>query len=314
MIGRKLEDAVENLLGDYQCGFRKNRSTIDQISALKCIFEKLYEFNIDIHQLFIDFRQAYDSIHRESLFLILREMGIHPKLRRLVRLTLTNSTAMVKIKNDKTEVFEIKKGLRQGDPLSTGLFNICLEYVMRKIPVNPGGTIFDRTCQFLAFADDLVLLARNQTTLRECFSKMLLSSKEIGLAVNVEKTKYMVNSRKKETFRNIKSFECNGGVYERVNEFKYLGAQINDQNEMHLEIRARMAAGNRCYYALQKLLRSSYLNRKLKILVYRVVIRPIVLYGSETWTLRKSDKELLRAWERKILRRVFAAVCDNGEW
>ena len=61
------------------------------------------------------------------------------------------------------------------------------------------------------------------------------------------------------------------------------------------------------------LLRSSYLNRKLKVLVYRVVIRPIVLYGSETWTLRKSDEELLRAWERKILRRVFGAVCDNGE-
>ena len=72
----------------------------------------------------------------------------------------------------------------------------------------------------------------------------------------------------------MKNFECCGGSYDRINEFKYLGAEINDENDMCLEIRARLAAVNRCYYASQKLLRLLYLNRKLKVLVYKVIIKP----------------------------------------
>jgi hypothetical protein len=73
--------------------------------------------------------------------------------------------------------------------------------------------------------------------------------------------------------------------FESVNEFTYLGVQINSQNKVSDEIRKRIQAGNRCYYANKKLLSNKLLNYKSKIQIYKTLIRPTVTYGSETWVL-----------------------------
>jgi uncharacterized protein YktA (UPF0223 family) len=63
---------TEEILEDYQYGFRKGWSTTDQIFMLRQIIEKTYEFNVDIHQLFIDYKQAYDSINRQQMYKIMK--------------------------------------------------------------------------------------------------------------------------------------------------------------------------------------------------------------------------------------------------
>lgn len=65
------------LLGDYQCGFRPNRSILDQIHTIRQILEKCLEYNVETHYLFIDFRAAYDTIKREEMLIILKELGCH---------------------------------------------------------------------------------------------------------------------------------------------------------------------------------------------------------------------------------------------
>jgi hypothetical protein len=74
-------------MGDYQCGFRKDRSTTDQIFALKNILEKCYEYNITLHQLFIDFKQGYDSVTMNNLYSIMRQFQILKKLISLLQMT-----------------------------------------------------------------------------------------------------------------------------------------------------------------------------------------------------------------------------------
>ena len=96
---------------------------MDQIFALRSILGKCYESNITLHQLLIDFKQAYDSINKEKLILILEELEIPRKLIKLIGMTLRNTTSRVKVQNMMTEEFAINKGLRQGDALSTQLFN-----------------------------------------------------------------------------------------------------------------------------------------------------------------------------------------------
>src|ERR1700761_1702839 len=79
---------ASNLLrrgGDYQCGFRNGRSTTDQLFIIRQIMEKAWEHNISIHHLFVDFKQAYDSIIRNVLFGIMEEFGIPSKLIRLTK-------------------------------------------------------------------------------------------------------------------------------------------------------------------------------------------------------------------------------------
>jgi hypothetical protein len=67
ILNQRLANIVEPTLGEYQSGFRPNRSTVDNIFILRQTIEKCYEFNIDIHNIFIDYSRAFDSIIRESI-------------------------------------------------------------------------------------------------------------------------------------------------------------------------------------------------------------------------------------------------------
>ena len=103
---------------------------------------------------------------------------------------------------------------------------------------------------------------------------------------------------------------------ERVEEFKYLGTTLTNQNSIQEEIKSRLKLGNACYHSLQKLLSSSLLSRNLKIKIYRTIILPAVLYGCETWSLTLREEHRLRVFENRVLRRIFGAKRDGvtGEW
>jgi sorting nexin-29 len=122
-----IEPYFEEIIGYYQCGFRKDRSTTDQIFCLRMILEKAWEYKVDIHQLYIGYKQAYDTINRAELVEIMKEFGIQMKLVRLVKMTLANTYSNVKIQGNLSTSSETTTGLRQGDSLSTLLFNLCME-------------------------------------------------------------------------------------------------------------------------------------------------------------------------------------------
>jgi sorting nexin-29 len=96
-LTRRIQPYAEGIIGDYQCGFRKGRSTTDEISRLRMILENACEHRVDIHQLYIDFKQAYDTINRTKLEEIMKEFGIPKKLVRLIKMTLMNTKSKVKI-------------------------------------------------------------------------------------------------------------------------------------------------------------------------------------------------------------------------
>ena len=75
---------VKEIIGDHQCGFRRNRSTTDHIFCIHQIPEKKWEYNEEVHHLFIDFKKAYDLVRREILYKILIEFGIPRKFIRLI--------------------------------------------------------------------------------------------------------------------------------------------------------------------------------------------------------------------------------------
>jgi sorting nexin-29 len=74
VLARSMEPYVEEMLGEYQSGFRRGRSTTDNIFSLRIILEKAYEYNVDIHQLYVDYKQAYDSINRAQLIEIMKKV------------------------------------------------------------------------------------------------------------------------------------------------------------------------------------------------------------------------------------------------
>ena len=102
--------------------------------------------------------------------------------------------------------------------------------------------------------------------------------------VNTSPTKYIVMSRDQNAGR-IHSARIDNSTFERVEEFKYLGTTLTNQNSIAAEIKSRLRTGNACYHSVQKLLSSRLLSKNLKIKIYRTIILPVVLYGCETWSL-----------------------------
>ena len=103
--------------------------------------------------------------------------------------------------------------------------------------------------------------------------------------------------------------------FEHVKEFSSLGSQLNQTNSTNTEIQTRIVSGNRCYYAYGKLMKSRKLNRSSKLKIYKSLIRPVVAYGCEAWTLTAGDEKSLRIFERRILRKIFGPVQnEDGSW
>ena len=312
ILAKYIEPYVELSLGDYQCGFRNGRSTTDQIFSLRLSLEKFYEYNLPLHQFYIDFKQAFDTINRSYIFNSMAEFGIPNKLIVLAKMTLSHTLNKVNIQGKLSESFETYNGIRQGDSLSTLLFNIGLERLIRKIIINPGGTIFNRMTQYLAFADDIVILSRNLISLDEVIQQIQSETGLAGLEINCTKTKYMYNKSNVHSVPN--TIVLNDVTYEDVSSFNYLGSIITNNNNILAEIKGKITAGNRCLRALDRLMRARYISRKVKIRIYKTIIKPVVVYGSEAWTLSERVIAMLNTWERKILRKIYGPIFDQGTW
>ena len=102
---------------------------------------------------------------------------------------------------------------------------------------------------------------------------------------------------------------------EEVSKTKYLGTIVTGDNLTEEETKERIAAGNPASFANQKILRSKLISKKTKMKLYKALIRPVAVYGTECWVLTENIKQKLLVFERKILRRIFGPTQKaNGEW
>jgi len=96
-----------------------------------------------------------------------------------------------------------------------------------------------------------------------------------------------------------------------MEEFKYLGTTLKNQNSVQEEIKSRLKSGNASYISVQNLLSSSLLSQTIKIKIHRTIILPVVMYGCETWSLTLREESWLKVFEDRVLRRMVGPKRDE---
>ena len=211
VIQARLQEVVEEVLPDSQCGFRQGRGCIDMVFCVKQLIEKSVEHNTTTYMLFIDLRKAYDSVPRQALWHCLEKYGIPPRMVNIIRSFHEGMQTSVSVNGENTPVFEVRNGLRQGCTIAPTLFNLYFNAVVSAwrdrckpfgvdILYKLGGKLVgERTrkpettilTEFL-FADDAAAVCSTREEVEKAARILDETTRDWGLTMSFPKTKLLV--------------------------------------------------------------------------------------------------------------------------
>ena len=307
LILNRIRSVINPKLRRNQNGFRPNRTTVAQILALRRIIEGVKANHLPAIMTFIDFKKAFDSIHREKMIRILKAYGIPPNLLRAIEQMYTNTKARVQTPDGETEQFNISAGVLQGDTLAPFLFIIVLDYAMRKAMADGkedelGFTITPRKSRRhpkevladLDFADDIALLSDAMEQAQELLLKVETECSKVGLGLNGPKTKYLAYNTEVQPPLHTRD----GTVLEQKDDFKYLGSWVDESRK---DITVRKALAWRALNDMSKIWKST-MSPDLKKRFFVATVESILLYGCESWSLTESLEKSLGGTYTRMLR------------
>ncbi|KAK3561722.1 hypothetical protein QTP86_012617 [Hemibagrus guttatus] len=282
---RKVVDICEQ-----QYGFMPRKSTTDAIFALRILMEKYRDGQRELHCVFVDLEKAYDRVPREELWYCMRKSGVAEKYVRVVQDMYERSRTVVRCAVGQTEEFKVEVGLHQGSALSPFLFAIVMDQLSEEVRQESPWTMM--------FADDIVICSESREQVEENLERWRFALERRGMKVSHSKTEYMcVNERE-----GSGTVRLQGEEVKKVQEFKYLGSTVQSNGECAKEVKKRVQAGWNGWRKVSGVLCDRKISARIKGKVYRTVVRPAMLYGLETVSLRKRQESELEVAELKMLR------------
>ena len=298
----RLRPEVDKKLREEQAGFREGRSCNEQIFTLRNIIEQSLEFNRELLINYIDFKKAFDSIHRDSLCKIATLYGIPDKYVNIFKALYRDSACCIRIGNKNTRMFNITTGVRQGCVLSTFLFLMVMDFIMKKAINNPTFGIewgTDRLAD-LDFADDVALLSRTLDGLQEMSDNIQEIGAKVGLRISSEKTKAMTIGQ-----NEYPPVVINQRHIEYVDSFQYLGSYTSRDGDVEMETRTRIGKAASVFQKMSPVWKSGTISRDIKLRLYSSIVIPTAIYACETWKRTKKISQRLNVFHRRCLRTIL---------
>ncbi|KAK3537433.1 hypothetical protein QTP70_009980 [Hemibagrus guttatus] len=288
VVEARLRKVVE--ICEQQYGFMPRKSTTDAIFALRILMEKYRDGQRELHCVFVDLEKAYDRVPREELWYCMRKSGVVEKYVRVVQDMYERSRTVVRCAVGQTEEFKVEVGLHQGSALSPFLFAMVMDQLSEEVRQESPWTMM--------FADDIVICSESREQVEENLERWRFALERRGMKVSRSKTEYMcVNGRE-----GSGTVRLQGEEVKKVQEFKYLGSTVQSNGECGKEVKKRVQAGWNGWRKVSGVLCDRKISARIKRKVYRTVVRPAMLYGLETVSLRKRQESELEVEELKMLR------------
>jgi hypothetical protein len=293
-------------LPDGQAGFRKGRGTMDNVYILNHVIgNEIKKWGSKIYAFFVDLKAAFDNVERDLLWEYLRKKGINEHLVTKIEEIYEETISRLRVDGRVSECFKTYKGVRQGCPLSPSLFAAFIgdiEEMFRK--GQAGGIVVGKEKVWsLAYADDLVVLAREEKGMKEMLGNMEKYMRRKKLTVNVEKSKMMV-FRKRGGRRKINEWRWEKDKIEEVKEFKYLGYVMNERNTAAAHVRELVKKANKIIGAVWGIGERKFGHDfRRRIMMFDSLVKSVMMYGAEIWGWR--EQEGLEGVQGKYLKWVL---------
>ena len=171
-----------------------------------------------------------------------------------------------------------------------------------------GIKIAERNVNNLRYADDTTLMAESEEELKSLLMKVKEESEKVGLKLNIQKTKIMASCP-------ITSWQIDGETVETVADFIFLGSKITADGDCSHEIQRRLLLGRKVMTNIDSILKSRDITLSTKVCLVKAMVFPVVMYGCESWTIKKAERQTTASFElwcwRRLLRVPWTARRSN---
>ena len=243
--------------------------------------------------MFFDYAKPFDCVDHNELWKILKEKGILEHLTCLLRNLYAGQEATVRTGDGKTDWFQIGKGVHQGCILSPCLLNLYAEYIMRNAGLDEaqaGIKTAGRKINNLRYSDDTTLMAEREEELKSLLVRVKEESEKVGLKLNIQKTKIMTSSP-------ITLWQIDGETVETVADFILGGPKITADGDCSHEIKRHFLLGRKVMTKIDSILKSRDITLPTNIHLVKAMVIPVVMYGCESWTIKKAECRRMDAFE-----------------
>ena len=327
MLYNRLEPILDPEQSLDQAGFRRNRTTVDHLFTTVLVQDNADEWRVPVWVAAVDFKKAFDSVTHDALWKSLREQKVPEGYVKLLARMYDEQIGVVSTERLSKE-FSIEKGVKQGDPLSSLLFNSASENILRRLKQDwqegDYGIKISSSAEKLTnlrFADDILLISHSLESISKMIAHLSMESIRSGLALHPDKTKILHNSwtRLKNIPAHVNANGMQIEVLRAEESTKYLGRKLCFSDPHRVELENRISNAWKKFYSLKQELTGKHYSINDRLRLFHGTVTPTVLYGCEAWALSTELENRLQKTQRQMLRMILGVprrvmhVCpDDG--
>ena len=291
IINTRLQMFVENndIINDFQTGFRSGFSTVDNMFILQTLIQILHNKKKKLFCAFIDLKRAFDTVWRIGLWSKLIKYDVNGKCLKLIKNMYGNIKSAVTVNGTSSNSFPCNIGVRQGENLSPLMFSIYLNDlhdfisnsgIVNGVNINQS-ELDDTALTFLKlfiilYADDTVIMSESENDLQNALNKYQEYCDIWKLTVNTSKSNILIFSKGR---LNNYQFTYQGKTLEIVNEYKYLGVLFSKSGSFYNAKKYIAKQGTRALYSFLKKVKCLSLPIDMQIKIFNKTVKPVLLYG-----------------------------------